>query len=251
MRPGEEHRIPTRVGTLAVRVIGEGSPAVLWHSLFVDDRSWRRVEERLARDRRLVIITGPGHGASTDPGHRYSLDDCAAAAGEVLAALDIQRARGLGRQCVGRARGHRVRGDLAGPMPDPGHVRHAGPGLWPIAAAPVSGPARGLPRHRDGGLPLERDPRRPVVAQRLARTIRRRSPWCSTALRTMERRALANAMVSISLGRPDLTSASRRSAARPCSSPAPIIRSGRPTRRKRRAGCSPMAQRPSSPTRRT
>ena len=56
MRPGEEHRIPTVVGTLAVRVIGEGSPAVLWHSLFVDDRSWRRVEDCLARDRRLVII---------------------------------------------------------------------------------------------------------------------------------------------------------------------------------------------------
>ena len=76
------HRIPTRVGSLAVRVRGEGPPAVLWHSLFVDDRSWRRVEEGLAGDRRLLIISGPGHGASTDPGHRYSLDDCAVAAAE-------------------------------------------------------------------------------------------------------------------------------------------------------------------------
>lgn len=75
MRP-----IPTRVGSLAVRVLGEGPPAVLWHSLFVDARSWQRVEHELAQDRRLVIITGPGHGASSDPGHRYSLDDCAAAA---------------------------------------------------------------------------------------------------------------------------------------------------------------------------
>ena len=80
----ERHRVPTRVGSLAVRVRGEGPPAVLWHSLFLDERSWQRVEEDLAGDRRLVIITGPGHGTSTDPGHRYSLDDCAAAAGEVL-----------------------------------------------------------------------------------------------------------------------------------------------------------------------
>lgn len=83
----ERHRIPTKVGSLAVRVRGEGRPAVLWHSLFVDERSWQRVEDELARDRRLVSITGPGHGASSNPGHGYSLDDCAAAAGEVLAAL--------------------------------------------------------------------------------------------------------------------------------------------------------------------
>ena len=42
----ERHRIPTRVGSLAVRVVGEGPPAVLWHSLFVDDRSWDRVDGR-------------------------------------------------------------------------------------------------------------------------------------------------------------------------------------------------------------
>ena len=84
----EARRIATRVGLLAVRVVGEGRPAVLWHSLFVDDRSWQRVEQELGEDRRLVIITGPGHGGSADPGRRYSLDDCAAAAGEVLAALE-------------------------------------------------------------------------------------------------------------------------------------------------------------------
>ena len=60
----ERHRILTRVGELAVRVRGEGPAAVLWHSLFVDERSWQRVEDDLARDRRLVIVTGPGHGAS-------------------------------------------------------------------------------------------------------------------------------------------------------------------------------------------
>ena len=46
----------------------------------------------LTRDRRLVIIDGPGHGASGDPGRRYSLHDCATAAGQVLNGLGIGEA---------------------------------------------------------------------------------------------------------------------------------------------------------------
>ena len=80
----ERHTVATKVGPLAVRVRGQGPTAVLWHSLFVDERSWARVENELATQRRLVIITGPGHGASGDPGRRYTLDDCAEAAGTVL-----------------------------------------------------------------------------------------------------------------------------------------------------------------------
>ena len=52
--------IETNVGSLAVRERGEGRPAVLWHSLFIDERSWERVEEDLSAERRLVLITGPG-----------------------------------------------------------------------------------------------------------------------------------------------------------------------------------------------
>ncbi len=83
----EERRVDTQVGPLAVRVLGEGPTAVLWHSLFVDERSWGRVENELATQRRLVMITGPGHGASGDPGRRYTPDDCAEAARAVLDAV--------------------------------------------------------------------------------------------------------------------------------------------------------------------
>ncbi len=82
----------TRVGKLKVSVEGEGEQrptALLWHSLFVDERTWGQVLPELVQDRRLVIVTGPGHGTSGDPGRRYTMDDCAEAALEVLDAFGI------------------------------------------------------------------------------------------------------------------------------------------------------------------
>ena len=38
----ERRSIETRVGRLAVRVVGNGPTAVLWPSLFMDERSWDR-----------------------------------------------------------------------------------------------------------------------------------------------------------------------------------------------------------------
>ncbi len=85
----ESALIGTQVGSLDVHVTGDGPPAVLWPSLFVDRGSWKRVEGELATRRTLISISGPGHGASTDPGRRYTLDECAAAAVEVLNAFAI------------------------------------------------------------------------------------------------------------------------------------------------------------------
>lgn len=82
-------RIPTCVGPLNVRQVGNGPVALLWHSLFIDSTSWKRVEPHLAQHRRLVLIDGPGHGPSGDPGHRYDMSDCAIAAFEVLDALGV------------------------------------------------------------------------------------------------------------------------------------------------------------------
>jgi len=82
-------RIATSLGPLQVREVGSGQPALLWPSLFVDSDSWKRVEPGLAEHRHLVLIDGPGHGMSGDPGHRYTQLDCAAAAIEVLDALGI------------------------------------------------------------------------------------------------------------------------------------------------------------------
>ena len=38
----ERHTIETTVGRLSVRVVGDGPTAVLWPSLFMDERSWKK-----------------------------------------------------------------------------------------------------------------------------------------------------------------------------------------------------------------
>jgi len=84
--------VNTRVGRLKVSVQCESHQlptALLWHSLFVDERTWERVIPDLARDRNLILVTGPGHGRSGDPGHRYTMADCAKAALEVLDAFGV------------------------------------------------------------------------------------------------------------------------------------------------------------------
>jgi len=196
--------ISTRLGSLAVRVRGEGPTAVLWHSLFVDDRSWQRVEEGLARDRRLVIISGPGHGASADPGHRYSLDDCAAAAADVLVALDVKEPV----DWIGNAWG--------------GHVGVVFASTWPDrcrSLATFGTPIQGYGSYQQLSSRLLLAVYRLVGMVDflstsigdvlLSPTTRSKDPEAVAlvrdSLRSMKRPALSNAMLSISLGRPDLT----------------------------------------------
>ncbi|WP_426228390.1 alpha/beta fold hydrolase [Pseudarthrobacter sp. DSP2-3-2b1] len=81
--------IDTTLGPLAVRRTGSGPPAVLWHSLFVDSRTFDDVLADLGGQRELFLVDGPGHGDSPGPRRLYSLEDCAAAAGQILDALDI------------------------------------------------------------------------------------------------------------------------------------------------------------------
>lgn len=200
----ERHRIPTPVGTLAVRVRGEGPPAVLWHSLFVDERSWQRVEDDLAHDRRLVIVTGPGHGASADPGHRYSLDDCAAAAGDVLAALDIDEPV----DWVGNAWGGHVGIVFAATLPDRCRT-------LVTLGTPVQAYTRSeqvlfrvlLAVYRMAGMIgyLSSGIVEALLSPKTRATDPEAVMLVVDCLRTMDRRALANAMRSISLARPDLT----------------------------------------------
>jgi pimeloyl-ACP methyl ester carboxylesterase len=81
---GSVTSVPTRLGPLGVEIVGSGPPVVLWHSLFVDSTTWVRVRQPLAAERRLVLIDAPGHGHNPPVGRRFTLEDCAGAAIDVL-----------------------------------------------------------------------------------------------------------------------------------------------------------------------
>jgi pimeloyl-ACP methyl ester carboxylesterase len=197
--------VDTRLGALAVRVRGEGPVAVLWHSLFVDDRTWNRVEDDLARVRRLVIITGPGHGASRDPVRRYTLDECAEAAAEVLASLDVVEPV----DWLGNAWGGHVGVVFAARWPErcrtlvtlgtpiQSYTFSERLSIWillPIVRlfGPVGFISSGVRDVLLSPTTLAQDPEGGELV--------------IDCLRTMNRAALVNAVVSISLRRPDLTS---------------------------------------------
>ena len=56
--------IPTRLGRLHVRTIGDGAPTVLWSSMFVDSHTWDPLVPLLPTGRRYVLVDPPGLGLS-------------------------------------------------------------------------------------------------------------------------------------------------------------------------------------------
>lgn len=77
------HLVPTRLGRLAVRVLGEGPVTVLWPSMFVDSHTWDDLAE-LITGRTLVLVDGPGLGHSEPLTRRSSIAEAAAAASDLL-----------------------------------------------------------------------------------------------------------------------------------------------------------------------
>ena len=201
-----ERVVQTRVGRLTVSVKGGGDhrpTALLWHSLFVDDRSWERVTPDLERARRLVIVTGPGHGTSGDSGQQYSMEDCAQAALEVLAALGVEGPI----DWVGNAWGGHVGIVLA--AHDPALVRTLVTAGTPVHPYPLGGR---LSTHLLVVLYRRFGPTRyltdAVVEALLSERTRTTDPGAVDLVRdgfvTADRAGLANAVVSISLKRRDL-----------------------------------------------
>jgi pimeloyl-ACP methyl ester carboxylesterase len=200
-----EQVISTTVGDLEVRVLGSGSgkhTALLWHSLFVDSRSWHRVEGDLAEDRRLVLVTGPGHGDSTDPGRRYTMDECADAAISILDNLGI----GGPVDWVGNAWGGHV--GVVAAVKHPERIRSLVTAGTPVHSYTGSGRIKTLllliVYRLLGPRPFLVDS---VIEVLLSERTRSNDPDAVDLTRDsfVKARGLANAVASISLRRPDLT----------------------------------------------
>jgi pimeloyl-ACP methyl ester carboxylesterase len=81
--------VSTDLGRLHVRCTGTGPPAVLWHSLFVDSRSWGALIDELARHRTVYTIDGPSHGKSDPVPRDFTFEEVVAAAEQVLDILGL------------------------------------------------------------------------------------------------------------------------------------------------------------------
>lgn len=81
--------VSTDLGRLHVRRTGTGPPVVLWHSLFVDSRSWGPLIDDLAQQRTVYAIDGPSHGRSDAVPRDFSFEEVVAAAEQALDQLGL------------------------------------------------------------------------------------------------------------------------------------------------------------------
>lgn len=81
--------IPTDVGRLHVTRSGVGPPVVMWHSLFLDSRSWCGLDTALSEDRDVIVVDGPSHGRSEPIRTDFTFADCVTAAERVLDELGV------------------------------------------------------------------------------------------------------------------------------------------------------------------
>lgn len=81
--------VSTDLGRLHVRRTGTGPPVMLWHSLFVDSRSWGPLVDELARDRTVYAIDGPSHGRSESVPRDFTFEEVVTAAEQALDRLGL------------------------------------------------------------------------------------------------------------------------------------------------------------------
>jgi len=81
--------VSTDLGRLHVQRSGIGPPVVLWHSLFVDSRSWGPLVGALGRDRTVYTIDAPSHGKSEAIHRDFAFEELVAAAEQALDRLGL------------------------------------------------------------------------------------------------------------------------------------------------------------------
>jgi pimeloyl-ACP methyl ester carboxylesterase len=81
--------VSTDLGRLHVRRTGSGPPVVLWHSLFVDSRSWGPLVDTLRTDRTVYTVDAPSHGKSEAVHRDFTFEELVAAAEQALDRLGL------------------------------------------------------------------------------------------------------------------------------------------------------------------
>src|ERR1700710_1729052 len=89
-----EEFVATGLGRLRVLRRGTGPATILWHSLFIDSRSWAPVMDELdtldeGAPRTVIAIDGPSHGRSEPINRDFTFAECTRAAADALDGLGI------------------------------------------------------------------------------------------------------------------------------------------------------------------
>jgi 3-oxoadipate enol-lactonase len=103
---GSPQRLQTSFGSLAYWDIGQGPRTlVLWPSILSDHRIYAEQIARWRASYRLIVIDGPGHGASGPASGPFSMAECAQAVAQVLDKAGVQRAAVVGTSWGGLVAG--------------------------------------------------------------------------------------------------------------------------------------------------
>jgi 3-oxoadipate enol-lactonase len=106
--------VETDAGRLAVYDLGGGErTVVLWHSIFTDRTMYRGIIPDLARSYRVVVVEGPGHGASGPQPRGSGIGTHVRALSQIMDLLGITRA-----SIVGTSWGGMVAGRFAAENPE-------------------------------------------------------------------------------------------------------------------------------------
>lgn len=81
--------VSTDLGRLRVHRAGTGPPVVLWHSLFVDSRSWGPLIDELAQQRTVYAVDGPCHGRSDTVPRDFTFREVVDAAEQAMDQLGL------------------------------------------------------------------------------------------------------------------------------------------------------------------
>lgn len=82
--------VPTRLGRLHVRTAGDGTPTVLWSSMFVDSHTWDLLLPLLPEGRCYVLVDPPGLGLSEPLRHASDIAGAADAAADLLDGIGVE-----------------------------------------------------------------------------------------------------------------------------------------------------------------
>lgn len=178
-------QVPTRLGALHVRTIGEGATTVLWSSMFVDSHSWDRLMPLLPEGRRYLLVDPPGLGLSQALERAGDIRGAADAAVDLLDELGVDGPVDWLGNAFGGHVGYKL-GARPGVLrslvavssptePVPGPLRRQIQLLLPLlrAAGPVGPVRRAVMAGMLTDASASREPIRRVVIESLARPTRR------------------------------------------------------------------------------